>query len=79
MAKATIIVRASWDPEAEVWVATSDDVLGLVAEAATPQELERKLHSLIPVLLEENDGYEDVSEVPMVVLHEQTSRIRLRA
>ena len=79
MPNATIIVRASWDSDSEVWVATSDDVPGLVAEAESPQELERKLKSLIPILLEENDGYQDVPEVPLVVLHEQTTRVRLRA
>ncbi len=79
MPHVTILVRATWDAEAGVWVATSDDVPGLVAEAETTQELERKLQALVPVLLEENDGYEDMSEVPMVIVHEHISRVRLRA
>ena len=29
------LVRAEWDEESSVWVATSDDVRGLVTEAAT--------------------------------------------
>ncbi|HUY15754.1 MAG TPA: DUF1902 domain-containing protein, partial [Terriglobia bacterium] len=36
-------VQARWDPEAEVWVAESEDVPGLVAEAESPNALARKL------------------------------------
>ena len=38
-----LIVKAIWDQEVSVWVATSKDVPGLVAEAATTEELEQKL------------------------------------
>lgn len=51
-----ITVTAFWDPEASVWVAESDDVPGLVAEAATIEELSLKLESLIPELLTLNRG-----------------------
>lgn len=34
-------VRAEWDEEARVWVATSDDVPGLVTEADTVEDLEK--------------------------------------
>ena len=54
MVNGTISVRAEWDPEAKVYVATSDDVPGLVAEAATPNALHDKLIVLIPELLELN-------------------------
>ena len=47
-------VRALRDAEAEVWVATSDDVPGLVAEAATIEELLDDLRSIIPDLLQLN-------------------------
>ncbi|MBI4906425.1 MAG: DUF1902 domain-containing protein [Acidobacteria bacterium] len=47
-------VLARWDVDAEVWVAESDDVPGLVAEAASPNELARKLRTLIPELLDLN-------------------------
>ena len=36
-------VRAEWDGEAKVWVATSDDVPGLATEAETMEELSKKL------------------------------------
>jgi predicted RNase H-like HicB family nuclease len=59
----SLFVRAEWDEEAKVWVATSDDVPGLVAEADTEEELLAKLHVLIPELLDAN-GYPDGDAVP---------------
>lgn len=47
-------VHADWDPEAEVWVATSDDVPGLATEAPTVEALAEKLRTMIPELLEAN-------------------------
>jgi predicted RNase H-like HicB family nuclease len=47
-------VQADWDPEAEVWVATSGDVPGLATEAETIEGLTAKLRTLIPELLEAN-------------------------
>jgi len=59
----SLFIRADWDVEAQVWVATSDDVPGLVAEAETEEALLKKLHVLIPDLLDAN-GYPDGDEVP---------------
>ncbi|MEI1376901.1 DUF1902 domain-containing protein [Nostoc sp.] len=39
MAQITFKVEAFWDSDAEVWVATSDDVPGLVIEASTIEVL----------------------------------------
>jgi len=50
----TFEVLARWDSEAAVWVAESDDIPGLVAEADSPNNLARKLKILIPELLELN-------------------------
>ena len=52
--KANYHVRAIWDPEAAVWVATSENVPGLVTEAATIEALTEKLRVMIPELLEAN-------------------------
>lgn len=49
-------VTARWDGEGGVWVAESEDVPGLVAEAPTPNELMAKLRVLIPELLELNSA-----------------------
>ena len=45
-------ILALWDREAGVWVAESEDVPGLVAEADSPKVLAQKLRTLIPQLLE---------------------------
>ena len=47
-------VRAEWDEEASVWVATSDDVPGLATEEANMEALIEKLKVIIPELLEAN-------------------------
>ncbi len=47
-------VLARWDSEGGVWVAESEDVPGLVAEAESPNVLAQKLRILIPELLELN-------------------------
>lgn len=52
-------IRAQWDGEAGVWVAESDDVPGLVAEAGSPNILAQKLRTLIPELLELNGVLSD--------------------
>ena len=79
MRDTTIVVRAVWDPEAKVFVATSDDVPGLATEAADPQEMNRKLQVMIPELFETNGLLSDdtPAEVPMVVLYEHLTKIRL--
>jgi predicted RNase H-like HicB family nuclease len=49
-----ITVNAEWDSEAKVWVASSDDVPGLVTEAETVEALAEKLSVIVPELLEAN-------------------------
>ena len=46
-----LTVNAIWDDEAEVWVATSNDVPGLATEASDLNELMAKLKVMIPELL----------------------------
>ncbi len=47
-------VKAEWDEEAQVWVASSDDVPGLATGADTFEGLIEKLKIAIPELLVEN-------------------------
>ena len=49
-----LLVTAHWDDEAGVWVATSEDIPGLVTEAKNIDDLVRRVRELIPDLLEEN-------------------------
>ena len=62
-----LFVRAEWDEEAKVWVATSDDVPGLATEAVTMEALTEKLKVMIPELLMANNVlFQD--EVPFEIL-----------
>ena len=64
-------IQARWDSEGGVWVAESEDVPGLVAEAESPNALTEKLRTLIPELLELNGVLEAGSEsVEFVVRYE---------
>jgi len=54
MQSASYHVQADWDPEAGVWVATSDDVPGLATEGETIEALTERLRTIIPELLEAN-------------------------
>ncbi|MDZ7961756.1 MAG: DUF1902 domain-containing protein [Aulosira sp. DedQUE10] len=51
MSQITFKVEAFWDSDAQVWVATSDDVPGLVTEASTIEVLTQKLREIIPELI----------------------------
>lgn len=62
-----LFIRAEWDAEAGVWVATSDDVPGLATEAETLEALSTKLESMVPELLEAN-GCLDSPEIPFELL-----------
>ncbi len=67
MTNKPLFVRAEWDEEANVWVATSDDVAGLATEADTFEGLVGKLKIIIPELMELNEGNQEY-EVPFEVL-----------
>lgn len=51
----SLLVRADWDEEASVWVATSPDLLGLVTEAPSIEALRAKLPGIAFDLLEGTD------------------------
>jgi predicted RNase H-like HicB family nuclease len=48
-----IVIHADWDPEASVWVATTNDLRGLVTEADSLEALRAKLPGMILDLLDE--------------------------
>lgn len=75
------VVHAEWDEEARVWVATSEDVPGLVTEAETVEALSAKLRIIVPELLEANGVVAEIGsdEVPISLLAKMQDRIRLRA
>jgi len=83
-----VSIHAEWDAEAEVWVATSDDVPGLATEAETIEVLSTeaetievlstKLETMVPELLDAN-GHLDGPEVPFELLARRFSVIHRAA
>ena len=49
------VVNISWDNDARVWTATSEDVLGLALESCSFDALIEKLRHAVPDLCEMND------------------------
>jgi Domain of unknown function (DUF1902) len=49
--RAAVRIRAEWDEEAQVWVAESTNLPGLVTEAVTVELLFDKLRVMVPELL----------------------------
>ena len=47
-------VKLQWDPEAAVWVATSEDIIGLVLECGSLDALVERVRYAVPELLELN-------------------------
>jgi predicted RNase H-like HicB family nuclease len=72
-----IVVRATWDHEANVWTAESSDLPGLVTEASSLDELDRKLPGLIQDLMEVDDDGE--MDIPVEVIASFSKRVRVRA
>jgi hypothetical protein len=48
----SITINARWDPQARVWIATSNDVPGLVVEADTWPTMIEEVRLVLPGLLE---------------------------
>lgn len=76
-------VDANWDDDAEVWVAQSDDVPGLVAEADSRAHMVEKLRILVPELLELNAcPFDPTKDIDLVIrcrrkAEKREQRIRL--
>lgn len=70
-----IVVRATWDDDARVWTAESSDLPGLVAEAASLDELDNKLPNLILDLLDADNHQEDI-DIPVEVVATFSRRVR---
>jgi hypothetical protein len=79
MTERTYTVRAEWDGEACVWIATSDDVPGLCCEAGTFEELVDVVLALVPELLAENGVAPPTPEVTVNVIAERQAVARLTA
>ena len=72
MAVREIIIDSTWDSEANVWVATSDDVPGLVLEAETLDGIIEEARSLVPELLRLNGVAGDTTASLPCKIHGKT-------
>lgn len=71
-------VQVTWDADAKMWVADSDDIPGLAAEAPDDVSLREKLSRLIPELLALNEVPLQANKAIEVVLDfHREERIRL--
>ena len=50
------VVNMTWDSEAAVWIATSDDIPGLVLESGSLDALIERLRFAVPELLALNNA-----------------------
>ncbi len=75
MKTVSIIVRASWDDEAAVWVASSHDIDGLSVEAETVEQLEKKVLAAISDLIELNGVDSDLPEIPVHFMAEHLAKV----
>lgn len=79
IASFSIQVVAELDDEAGVWVATSDDVPGLVAEDADLRKLMDTVAELIPILIIENGLLPDLHQAREVPVHIAAHALAKRA
>lgn len=75
MKKHTIIVRADWDEEAGVWVATTNDIDGLAVEAETLEKLADKVCAAIVDLVELNGFEAGGADVPVHIMADKLLRV----
>ena len=71
----SIIVRATWDDEAGVWVATSNDIEGLAVESESMEKLQPKVMAAVADLLELNGVGSDLPEIPVHIVAEQIGKV----
>ena len=79
MKNQTIIVRADWDDDAKVWVATTCDIQGLAVEAETFDLLREAVTGAIADLIEENGFETDLPEVAVQILGQSILRVPVAA
>ena len=74
-----IVVKATFDDEAGVWISESSDLPGLHIEAATVEELNAKLPGAILDLLEDGGAAAEAYDVPVELIAHASSRVHVRA
>lgn len=75
MKNLSIIVRAAWDDDAGVWVASSNDIDGLSVESETLEDLEKKIFAAITDLIELNGIESNLPQIPVHIMAEHLAMI----
>jgi hypothetical protein len=61
-----LLIKLTWDPDACVWIAESDDVPGLVLESGSFDALIERVRYAVPELLELNGATNTPVQLRMV-------------
>ena len=69
------IINFTWDSEANVWIATSNDIPGLVLESGSFDALLERTRFAIPELLSLNDS--DNQSLSLIFVSERHERVVL--
>lgn len=72
-----LLIRLTWDPEAQVWTAESDDVPGLVLESGSFDALIERVRFAVPELLELNGTAPAPAPVQLRMVSERCERIAM--
>lgn len=70
------LIKLTWDSEARVWIAESDDVPGLVLESGSFDALTERLRFAVPELLELN-GVTFAPPIQLRMISERCERIAM--
>lgn len=68
-------IKLLWDTDAQVWIAESDDVPGLVMESGSFDALIERLRYAVPELLELNGAYR--SPLQMLFTSERREQVAM--
>lgn len=71
--KVAITVQATWDDEAKVWCASTDDVAGLAINADTLEALQPKVIAALQDMIELNPFNSNLREIPVRLIVERAS------
>ena len=72
-----LLIKLTWDPEARVWIAESDDVPGLVLESGSFDALIERVRFTVPELLELNGTAPAPAPVQLRMVSERCERIAM--
>jgi hypothetical protein len=72
MIMAECVIKFTWDAEASVWIATSNDVPGLVLESGSFDALVERVRYAVPELLELNGAARQ--NIPLCIQSERHER-----